>query len=122
MNPDNKTALEIAEKIAGHYVKVKAVERMLRMATSQRNKLTEEAILDRLAESSLSMGAGDVCFDPKDSSSCKLLKTLRQLQVTHEGFKWIVQLGQPTDDALRRWIHAYDALIHSYTRTRFLLL
>jgi hypothetical protein len=45
-NPEKKAAMEVAEQMAGHYVKVKAVDRMLRMAIETRNKQTEESIVD----------------------------------------------------------------------------
>jgi hypothetical protein len=76
---------------------------MLRMVTVTRKKQTEESIVDSLVKDvTLNMSAADVCFDPRDTDSCKLLKTLHQTQVTHRGFKYLAQLGQPTDEALRR--------------------
>jgi hypothetical protein len=37
-NPEKKTSMEVAERLAGHYVKVKAVERMLRMGYSYKKQ------------------------------------------------------------------------------------
>ena len=113
--------METARSIAGKYVLAKAVDYMLVLATSVRNKRDNDYDLVTLQEQQelrgLVLTAGDIAFRGQKGPSAALVACLRNKVVTTPGFRFIVEYGPPTMEHMLGSRSSTSTHLHIHTST-----
>jgi hypothetical protein len=119
-NPSRKDAMAMAATLAGRYVPLKAVDHMLQLATTLRDKRLDGEAQDLVSQNSellgLALSAKDVTIRGKGGASAALLACLKSKAVS-TGLRFVCEFGSATIDHLLGYTASTCAHVHVSTMT-----